>query len=154
MNMAMAPNGKISAQTTTDITDIDGQYITDYIDLSTHKLNNYRTRNDMYLQVFGGSTTAGDYVVEFYHYDSEAGTYTLASGYSVTLGLGSWTFKAGDTPVSYTYPTVYDIKDGYVYIDLTAVAFRYLNTNTYPKYARIKYNGTTEGVTVSYTTPK
>ena len=104
--------------------------------------------------MFGGSSTASDYVVEFYTYDESSGTYTVASSYNVTVGLGSWTFMAGNTPVSYTYPIVYDIKDEYIYIDLTSVAYRYLNNNTYPKYARIKYKGSTADVTVSYTTPK
>lgn len=153
MNMAMAPNGKISSQVTQDITDVDGQYLTDYIDLSTHSLNNYRTRNDMFLKVFGGSSTASDYIVEFYNFDTDTGEYIIASGYSVTLGVGSWTFKAGNTPTNYTYPVVFDVKDEYIYIDLTATAYRYIK-NSEPKYARIKYTGATDGVTVNYTTPK
>ncbi|MBO5852583.1 MAG: metallophosphoesterase, partial [Clostridia bacterium] len=142
MNMAMAPNGKISSQVTQDITDVDGQYITDYIDLSKPKINNYKSRNDAYLLISGGSTTPRNYVVEFYNYDSATGAYNVSSSYNVTLGSGSWQFRAGETPVTYTYPVVYDIRDGDMYVDLTAVAFRHKNTPAnYPQYARIKYTG-------------
>lgn len=150
----MNPNGKTPTTITSDITDVNGDYITDYIDLSKIKVNNYRCRNDAYLIISGGSTTASDYIVEFYNYDSATGTYNVATSYNVTLGVGSWTFKAGNTPVSYTYPVVYDIRGESIYVDLTAVAFRHNHTNTYPGFARVKYKNDTSGITVDYTLPK
>lgn len=115
----MEPNGATPATTTSDITDIDGEYLIDYIGLSNISIDNYKCRNDAYLIISGGTTTSTDYVVELYNYDSDTCAYNVATNYNVTLGSGSWTFKAGETPVVYTYPVIYDIRGNDVYVDLT-----------------------------------